>query len=337
MSKKSYYLAFLLCHLTVFSLFGQIPQDGLTAYFPFYTNPDFQGEYSENIIGFNTALWVGNISPTMDRFGNENCALSFDGDQTTLLILQPSDVFHASPSGELSISLWINGGSDNDGDLEVLFRMTTLNGGVPIYNFTLHDLNKPNMYTSESSLWAEDNVLPFPSDNQWHHLVAVFESGAWKIYIDNDSSMSQSAFGPQLLPEAMGQTPVYGDIAIGENFEGAMDDLTFYQKALNPEEVNQLFYATSDCGVVGLNEIEEQPTIDLFPNPAYDVLQLNLNDHLMDYLEIYNATGQLVLTKSIDPFEPIQVDISSLAKGMYSIQTFWNNEVLTKEKFIVQR
>ena len=328
---------FLSFTLVAFGLKSQIPQDQLSAYYTFYSDPSSPSQYSLNTAGLDAAVWVGNVTPTLDRFGNENCALAFDGDPTSLLLIQTSESFDPSSTNELSISLWIKGGSSEPGDLEVLFKRNSFNGNTSPYSFALYDLNKPVMFTDESSLWAEDNEFPFPADENWHHLVAIFEAGSWKMYIDNNIEVTQDAYGPQTLPEAGPGEYIFGDIIMGENFEGTIDDVIFYKKALNSDEVNMLFNATSDCGVVGIFESESDVDIDLYPNPSSDQITIDLKNNLADYLEVYNTVGQLVLSSQIDPFEITNLDVTSLAEGMYSMRLFWNNELMGEEKLMIQK
>lgn len=83
--------------------------------------------------------------------------------------------------------------------------------------------------------------------------------------------------------------------------------------------------------VISSTDQKNQSRIGLFPNPAKDLLYVNL-DRKIDTFEIFSLSGIPVKTgKSLIPFEPI--DISELKSGMYIIKIKHDQQV-TAGKFI---
>ena len=73
--------------------------------------------------------------------------------------------------------------------------------------------------------------------NRWYHVVSIVESGDTKIYIDGNLDATNGAYGTP------GSSNVFiGDYAhIGSSvFDGTLDDVRVYNRALSPDEVRQL-------------------------------------------------------------------------------------------------
>lgn len=58
--------------------------------------------------------------------------------------------------------------------------------------------------------------------------------------------------------------------------------------------------------------------IEVYPNPASNVLNINLNGNQVDVIALYDASGRLVLNASSST--NTNIDISTLAKGVYNLQ-----------------
>jgi hypothetical protein len=78
----------------------------------------------------------------------------------------------------------------------------------------------------------------------------------------------------------------------------------------------------------------------VYPNPATDMIMLSLGQDVTTvYVEIYNAIGQLVLTKKIDANTSLlQIEIPDLVNGMYTVKVadISGNLILT-DKVVVNR
>ncbi len=83
--------------------------------------------------------------------------------------------------------------------------------------------------------------------------------------------------------------------------------------------------------VTGVNDLVLSPTLNVFPNPADDVLNItaarDLANHIVTVLDV---TGKLVLTTTV---RQGQVDISSLTTGVYVLQLLGDG-AMEQRKFI---
>jgi hypothetical protein len=59
--------------------------------------------------------------------------------------------------------------------------------------------------------------------------------------------------------------------------------------------------------------------IQVYPNPAIDSFQFDVENHKVDRIEIYALDGKLAKAVQLNDLETKEVDISSLAPGMYQL------------------
>ena len=79
--------------------------------------------------------------------------------------------------------------------------------------------------------------------------------------------------------------------------------------------------------------------LEIFPNPAYDVLNvnMNLNKTTNVLIEIYDIFGKLVKFQNlinVEPYSQISINIKDIANGTYIIKTKCENEC-AYSKFVV--
>jgi hypothetical protein len=80
--------------------------------------------------------------------------------------------------------------------------------------------------------------------------------------------------------------------------------------------------------------IQENP-ISLFPNPASDQIHLQWQNTAAGYLEIMNAAGNIVLTKTIEArTQALQLTLPSLPSGWYSVQLRQGNTFSNKPFYL---
>lgn len=80
---------------------------------------------------------------------------------------------------------------------------------------------------------------------------------------------------------------------------------------------------SADITVQGFASIEENNSFEMYPNPASEFI--NLNVQADDLVSIYSITGELVVLSNGEQ----QIDISSLEAGFYLVQITRDNELTT--------
>lgn len=104
------------------------------------------------------------------------------------------------------------------------------------------------------------------------------------------------------------------------------------------EDLSYTFIVTGDCQMVAHLSFYEAvnengvSTLLLYPNPAKN--KLNLRGASMQTVRVYNATGQIVITKECNNNENEELDVSSLASGLYMVFVRAKDGMLIKKNFV---
>ncbi len=210
--------------------------DGLVAYYPF--NGDANDESGNGNDGT-----VNGATLTLDRNGVADSAFDFDGDDFIKAL--DSETLR---SGSITLSCWVYS-ENNNRDVVVISKITDvspanqdpnqpashsyrirLNGEVPFWEI---NTNNPWSQLSGSEI----------SRGQWELLTVTWDGQAQKIYRNGQlDSVNENAADGNIkhLPGA--------DLMIGRGwhpssnfFDGQIDDVRIYNRALNEQEVSELY------------------------------------------------------------------------------------------------
>lgn len=106
----------------------------------------------------------------------------------------------------------------------------------------------------------------------------------------------------------------------------------------NPDRI-AVKTSTAGCNnYASVNEIEDFGNyVSLFPNPASEIVKLNLNNmaHADFEYEVYNSCGQLIAKNHIN-YLYSEINISSFTAGLYFVKVFNNRNTVTK-RMVVER
>lgn len=209
-----------------------------------FTNPDledglvghwtFDGEDMDN--GVEDRSGNGNIgtingqSSTTTEPGRIGQALDFDGSDDYVQIPDSSSL---DLSSSFSVAMWVKTSSSantillekSNNNSNYLMHMSASNPGGPIFGITGSD--------------SVDSVTDI-NDNNWHHVVGVFDdpNNLLAIYIDGilDNSVSEGA-----TLSANSQSLLIGSRSGIGSFPGSLDDVRIYDRALSADEVERLY------------------------------------------------------------------------------------------------
>lgn len=217
--------------------------DGLIAYYPFNGNAnDESGNANDGTV--NGAVL------TADRYGNLDSAYRFDdvGNKRISLgtIIDPAHMTN------LTISAWINLNVDAvsccDGDSQTILGQGSGTGSSSRYPFWfLFTYNgRYAIKRNSPSLETEPNF--YPADDTWHFVTATVEGNEFALFFDGvEVSRRTDAGSPggTNYPLSIGNL---GDTSgiYGNTFNGDIDDVGIYNRALSPSEINYLYNQTSN-------------------------------------------------------------------------------------------
>ena len=225
-------------HLTVMEPFigGPPPTNGLVAYYPFSGNANDESGFGDNGV-------VSNATLTTDRFGTPNSAYSFNSSLsaqiTTAGIAVPS-----GPGKAKTFACW--------------FKMATVSGGGGLLSAGLPGqgnglagiISYVNQDTSamQVGMWESSFIKYFPNSDlygAWHQYVIVIDSASnVAAYLDGELFSFQTSAPPGTLINIVSAPFIVGHWdGTSLWFDGQLDDVRIYDRALSTQEVYQLYNA----------------------------------------------------------------------------------------------
>ena len=225
---------------------------------------DSSGNNNNGVVTVGHVFYgAGTPTLTTDRFARADKAYHFDKGGNINVPYKAS-----LNSAQMSISLWAkwsSAGRTINTDTYTFVAMNRWNG----YKFQLQSGHLP-FYTvkvskgtavGDTTIYDRDDAGVAIAENTWRHIVVTFASGTMNFYIDGDlvKSWDAASSGPvpgnalplsnpidfvigQDLPTSKYLT-VDGDfqVAWGGFFTGDMDDVMFYNIALDGPQVKSIF------------------------------------------------------------------------------------------------
>ncbi|MCW5559861.1 MAG: hypothetical protein KIT22_18745, partial [Verrucomicrobiae bacterium] len=192
--------------------------DGVTAWFP--------GEDTRNVFDIGLGTLIGDTQIVPGRWGN---AFQFDGVNDAVSVPGTSGL----NLQDLTVECWLRRGSTNRVSNDGPAVLMGGNGGA--WAFAIN---------SEGSLYlAKIGGLSSPArgavvDGQWHHVAVTRQGGQALFYVDGiaaGDAIFSEPFGPSDTYGIGGLSRPYDNITYG--FQGLIDDMTVYRRALTPAEI----------------------------------------------------------------------------------------------------
>jgi hypothetical protein len=178
----------------------------------------------------NSPTWAADRPPT--RYRNF-AALAFDGVDDSVQIDNPAALNFA---GQITLAAWVKP-QVTDGIRNILAHGYTRSPNAEVFL-------RVNDGRYEIGSWNGGNhlaAMPIPANdlNQWVHLVGVYDGASWRLY-RNGAQVATMA-------DTTGALQVEAGWAIGSRgsnaerfFQGLIDDVLIYNRALSPAEIAAL-------------------------------------------------------------------------------------------------
>lgn len=208
--------------------------------------------------GFNKHLTNStNASASFDRYGNASCAFEFHNFPTSSEFLSSSNTDYLRNLTDFSVSLWYQAldttrlGSDYEGLVGVGVKPKCPDY-IGEWSIGLYDCRRAlfvktqNVWdlqiTNNSSCQAEITART----DSWVHLTATYKksSNTMKIY---RNGVLQSISDGTASHCGISSNPNLGDLIIGKDYTGKIDDVFILNKAVNQQDVNALFGMGTCC------------------------------------------------------------------------------------------
>ena len=227
-----------------------VPTNGLVGYWP------FNGNANDVTSNANNGT-VSDATLTADRFGNANKAYSFNGINNYITATR---IYQSA----FSVSLWFNtSGSQLYNPLIDAFDA----------NWEIQLKNASPDYVSfiTASNYQELLSSSLTQNNIWYNLICTYSNNVVKFYING---ILKDQFTAYVLPNNIGNY-YFGASMTGADqfFNGDLDDIGIWNRALTQDEITSLYYADNTCqslvintGVLSFNPPTYQNTVTIYPN-----------------------------------------------------------------------
>ncbi|MEQ8715175.1 MAG: LamG-like jellyroll fold domain-containing protein, partial [Cyclobacteriaceae bacterium] len=238
--------SYLICFLLVSKAVAQ--PDNYDAYYPFSSSSDLLNNDLGGAKTFSdlSGVAVGDPTQGMDRFST-NSAIYFDGADDGFTI---GNGFLEDES-EITITLWLQFNfSGQASQYRTLVTKTGLSD-----HFDLKVRNKICVFEAYDTNGSSAVTLTYDmdgadlSDGSWHHLAITLSNSEAKMYVDGaeeEVASLTSTYDPT-APNGTVSIPVSVAVPTGSDkyFEGSMDELKFYPRALSHQEIIEIGEATT--------------------------------------------------------------------------------------------
>jgi hypothetical protein len=234
----------LICSSAQAQLPSYLPADGLVGWWPFNGNAnDESGNGNDGDIQ-NGLLF------TSDRNNISNSALDFDGNDDQVVINHSSSL---SPINFVTAGFWVNPSFYEDGKT-ILEKGSHVNLFQRSYGFYGPQNNgKISFFVSSGNTELAVSSISNIELNQWTYIVGVFNGSSIKIYVNGTLEAEQLLFGninQNTEPLLFGSQRYY---AFSDYwFNGLIDDIAIYNRALTEQEIQNLYAGTSPAACLDL-------------------------------------------------------------------------------------
>lgn len=249
------YLKTLILPLFIFISFqihaqsipSYLPTQGLVGWWPFSGNAIDSSGTGNNGVVSNAAL-------TFDRFGKANSAYSFNGSNSLIEIQEAASLSVTN----LTMSAWVfNRNIGRTG--QIIYKGSTNAAGE---TFSLTNVNnhpgfalKIGSTCQPSFGWKGGSFRQLASEGTWEHLVLTYNGTVCRLF--KNGALDTSISIPGLIDICTGGGLRFGynhtlySNSTGDSFDGIIDDIGIWNRALTETEIGQLFGASLDCNNVG--------------------------------------------------------------------------------------
>lgn len=292
------------------SLPAYVPTLGLVGFYP------LDGNAKDLSTSANDGITTG-CTATTDRNGKINGAYNFNGTSDYVTVFNDSRL---NPNGAITVSAWIKATA-----FAAMAYDNTIVGkddwsfGNEGYVLRCGDAGKlgfniaKNSNTWEESLTATAEL----NTNNWFFVTGVYDGTSIKTYVNGmlkNTLPSTGALVSSYVSLLIGSCP---GPAGGRFFNGKIDDVGIWSRALSATEIMNMFSGT----VTGIKTEQTGLSLSAFPNPATTELtvvsDLTLTGAAYSIKDLF---GRVVEAGKITGTE-VKVDISVLESGVYFLQT----------------
>lgn len=235
-----------------------VPTNGLIGWWGFNGNANDSSQNANN-------GKVNGATLTTDRFGNINSAYNFNGVNSTIDILNSDSQLIYGLQQAVTVSMWVLRNDNSDGDLMSKgCHSTNAEYGNKYFAYGFDNNNTLNfsLYNS-STVEAVKSPNNFFNIGNWYHLTIVRDTNikcyingidvttnpnnnGWNIDYNSILNNTSLTIGARNFKDDLGNK------SYTNYFNGKIDDIAIFNRALTQNEINNLYnFNISVCETIG--------------------------------------------------------------------------------------
>lgn len=227
-----------------------VPNNGLLAYYPFNSN-------ANDLSGNNLNGTLNGPSLTSDRFGNSNSAYNYNGTSNNIVVLN-SSILNVE---NWSVSAWYKTSVNSNTIQRITTKQTGSVGNSNVFAILFQNGKVyGSFYNGSTEVRTSDNSIT--SDGNWHHVVYIRNQNLNKLYIYVDNVLKDST------TNSFGNLANTANLFIGSSgastdiqwWNGKIDDIGIWNRALTQDEITSLFNSQSLCQSLSFSDLNNMPT-----------------------------------------------------------------------------
>jgi len=269
------------------------------------TTADASGNGSNGVLQ-NGPTW------TTGKFGT---GVKFDGSNDTVYVSSPT-ALNTVKTG-VTVSAWVYRNATQSGDVSVVSREV----GTTYYEHYYLGFKdgKYQWFVNTTSGYSNMGLGGTAPVGQWVHMVGTYDGSTVRFYVNGVQQYStpqSGTFPTDTTGLTIGASHNDASHVAGEAFNGSIDEVTLYARALSAQEVSQLYQATSSgtgTPPAGGGSSTVPTAVAFTPSADHDILVQYYS------LDLHRSTDAMTATpvSHVDLGKPavvngaIQVDITS--------------------------
>jgi chitodextrinase len=309
-------------------------EPGLIAHYPLDGNANDATPY------LNHGAAGGDVKYETANHANGNMNAKFDGDRDSILVPNAVQLL----SDYTTLAFWIRVDAVNLADAESYVidfghwdqrcKVSLPQHLKIVWTTNSNNVQFPNFISDMDSGDGNEMVKGF-----WWYVTMVHDGTDDVVYVNGIETKRKPALGKlntTTRPLCFGSNPVEGK----QYFNGALDDIKIYNKALTSSEISTLF----NTGTTGVDDINlaDVSIGSITPNPATNMITIN---HKMDVnqtvsIRIFDMLGRQVGDKQVSNSEmrsgSIPLDVALYNAGMYQINFVSSGKSIGNINFVKQ-
>lgn len=215
------------------------------------------GSLNDLSVGNHHLTNTTNAHSTTDRNGNSDCAFEFTNLPLSNEYLHNTNTSFLNALNEFSISLWYQPQDSNRTAHQyesLIHRGTGMScpDRMGQWAVGLYDCRRA-VFGRTNSVWDQQISLSGCVDEiqlrtgTWAHLVATFNLQNLEMKIYRNGILQNTSTGNTTCASGIPTYQDIGDLYVGKDFTGKIDDIILFNKSLTQQEINSLLNMGSCC------------------------------------------------------------------------------------------